>query len=291
MTALPLYRAPEELRAALAPLRARGDLGFVPTMGALHEGHLSLIRASAAHSATTVVSVFVNPAQFGPNEDFDAYPRMLQDDIAAAKSAGADVIFAPDKAGIYPEPYRTFIEVEEITGTLCGRSRQGHFRGVATVVWKLLQIVDPDRAFFGAKDAQQVRVIRQMVRDLLGRWEIVACPTVRESDGLAMSSRYCYLTNEERARAAVILEAVRVAIARIEKGERHAGRIRVAIMERIEAASLRPDYVDVVSLGDLAPANEMNGDVLIAVAAFAGTTRLIDNVCIRIGDHVEERLP
>ncbi len=291
MTALPLYRSPDELRAALAPLRARGDLGFVPTMGALHEGHLSLIRASAAQSETTVVSVFVNPTQFGPSEDFDAYPRMLQDDIAAAQSAGADVIFAPDKAGIYPEPYRTYIEVEGITGTLCGRSREGHFRGVATVVWKLLQIVDPDRAFFGAKDAQQVRVIRQMVRDLLGRWEIVACPTVREADGLAMSSRNAYLSKKERARAPAIQEALGDAIARIEKGERHAGRIRVGIMERIEAASLRPDYVDVVSLDDLAPVHETQGDILIAVAAFAGATRLIDNVCIHIGDQVEERLP
>lgn len=291
MSDLPLYRAPEDLRAALTPLREQGDVGFVPTMGALHDGHLSLIRAAAACSIHTVVSVFVNPTQFGPREDFDAYPRMLSDDIAAAESAGASVIFAPDRAGIYPEPYRSFIEVEGITGSLCGRSREGHFRGVATVVWKLLQIVDPDRAFFGAKDAQQVRVIRQMVRDLLGRWEIVSCPTVREADGLAMSSRNAYLSKEERAHAPVIFEAIGNAIAQINGGERHAGQIRAAIAERLEAASLRPDYVEIVSLSDLTPVHDVVGDVLIAVAAFAGRTRLIDNVCIHVGDHVEERLP
>ena len=200
-----------EMHEAVSARRVKGPIGLVPTMGALHEGHLSLVRASVSECAGTVVSVFVNPTQFGPGEDFEAYPREWESDRAKLAEAGTDFVFMPDVDEMYPPGPRVMIEVEELSEVLCGTSRPGHFRGVATVVWKLLQMVDPDVAYFGAKDAQQVVVIRRLVEDLLGPWTIRSLPTVREEDGLAMSSRNSYLSAEERVAATALYRALRAA--------------------------------------------------------------------------------
>jgi pantoate--beta-alanine ligase len=261
-------------------------------MGALHEGHLALVRASAAECAATVVSIFVNPTQFGPGEDLAAYPRPWEEDRALLERAGADLLFMPSEAAVYPRGYRTFIEVEGLSGLLCGAFRPGHFRGVATVVWKLLAIVDPDRAYFGAKDAQQLVVIRRLVRDLLGRWEIRALPTVREKDGLAMSSRNRYLGPEERAAAASLFRALSAGRELLEAGERRPGPVVRAASEVLGREPLvRPEYVALVSVDDLLPVSEARGDLLLAIAARVGKARLIDNFALRVAGSVEEILP
>jgi pantoate--beta-alanine ligase len=257
-------------------------IGFVPTMGYLHEGHLSLVRASTDRADVTVVSIFVNPTQFGPNEDFKKYPRDLEKDAAFLTAAGVDVLFYPEAAEIYPPGYRTFVEVEGLQDRLCGRSRPGHFRGVATVVLKLFDIVAPDLAFFGAKDAQQVLIIRRMAADLDLDVEIVTCPIVREPDGLALSSRNAYLDPPARQAALVLSTSLRWAEKAVAAGERDTGRLVAGIRSIIEAEPLaRIDYVEAVDPETLDPVAEIGGEVLVALAVFIGATRLIDNVRLR----------
>ncbi len=257
-------------------------IGLVPTMGYLHEGHLSLVRESKKRADVTVVSIFVNPTQFGPNEDFKKYPRDLAKDSAYLEKGGVDCLFRPDAAEIYPPGYRTYVRVEGLEDRLCGRSRPGHFRGVATVVLKLFDIVGPDLAFFGAKDAQQVLIIRRMAADLNLDVEVVTCPLVREADGLALSSRNAYLSAEERTAALSLSTGLRWAEKAVRAGERDAGRLVAGIRSVLEAEPLaRVDYVEAVDPETLEPVAEVRGEVLIALAAYFGTTRLIDNTRVR----------
>ena len=254
-------------------------IGLVPTMGYLHEGHLSLVRESKARADVTVVSIFVNPTQFGPNEDYKKYPRDLEKDSAFLSAAGVDCLFYPDAAEVYPPNYRTYVEVEGLQDRLCGRSRPGHFRGVATIVLKLFDIVGPDQAFFGAKDAQQVLIIRRMAADLDLDVEVVTCPIVREPDGLAMSSRNAYLTPVQRTAARVLSTSLRWADKAVGAGERDAGRLVSGLRSILEAEPLaRIDYVEAIDPETLDPVAEIRGQVLVALAVFIGSTRLIDNI-------------
>ncbi len=269
-------------RAALAEARARGlTVGLVPTMGALHDGHLSLIRRARAENGVVVVSMFVNPTQFGPSEDLERYPRPIEHDREAAQAEGADLIFAPTVLEMYTEGYSTWVEVDDLTTGLCGGSRPGHFRGVCTVVTKLLNICRPDRAYFGEKDAQQLAVVTRMARDLDLDVDIVACPTVREADGLAMSSRNTRLSAEERAEAPVLYRALVRARVLAEGGERDAAVLDYAVRAVLAEASLgRIDYVEIVSKSDLLPVPRIGGECLVAIAVWFGDTRLIDNITI-----------
>lgn len=254
-------------------------IGLVPTMGYLHEGHLSLVRESKRRTDVTIVSIFVNPTQFGPNEDFTKYPRDLAKDIVYLETGGADCLFHPAAAEVYPPDYRTFVEVQGLQDRLCGRSRPGHFRGVATVVLKLFEIVRPDLAFFGAKDAQQVLIIRRMAADLDLDLEVVTCPIVREPDGLALSSRNAYLGPDERRAALALSMGLRWAERAVAAGERDAAKIVAGIRSVLEAEPLaRIDYVEAVDPETLEPVGEVRGEVLVALAVFIGSTRLIDNV-------------
>jgi pantoate--beta-alanine ligase len=258
-------------------------IGFVPTMGYLHEGHLSLVRESKKRADVTVVSIFVNPAQFGPNEDFKKYPRDLGKDSAYLEKGGVDCLFPPDAAEIYPPGYRTYVEVQGLQDKLCGKSRPGHFQGVATVVLKLFEIVGPDLAFFGAKDAQQVLIIGKMAADLDLGVEVVTCPLVREPDGLALSSRNAYLSPEERKAAMALSISLRWAERAISAGERDPAKVIAGIQAVIEAEPLaRVDYVEAVDPVDLEPLAGIGGDVLIALAVFIGSTRLIDNIRLHV---------
>lgn len=289
---LAVARTREELRRILLDLRSRGAVGFVPTMGALHKGHASLVRAAAEECPVTVVSIFVNPTQFGPNEDFDAYPRTGEADLRTLERAGADVVFLPSPEEVYPEGPRAFIEIEGLSDRLCGASRPGHFRGVLTVVWKLLELVDPDTAYFGAKDAQQVVVVRRMVADLFGPWEIRSCPTVREPDGLAMSSRNAYLGPEERTAAPALFRGLTEGRRRLEGGERDPGVVVEAVAAVLDRTPrMETEYVQMVDLRDLRPVPRAEGDLLLAAAVRVGGTRLIDNLALRVGEGVEGILP
>ena len=272
-----------EMKAlARAWRRAGRTIGLVPTMGYLHEGHLSLVRESKARADVTVVSIFVNPTQFGPNEDFQKYPRDLAKDRAFLETGGVDCLFYPSAAEVYPPGYRTYVEVTGLQDKLCGLSRPGHFRGVATVVLKLFEVVRPDRAFFGAKDAQQVLIIRRMAADLDLDVEIVTCPIVREPDGLALSSRNAYLDPEERKAALVLSTSLRWAERSVAAGERDAARLAAGIRAVLEAEPrARIDYVEAVDPETLEPVAEVRGEVLVALAVFIGPTRLIDNVRLR----------
>ncbi len=257
-------------------------IGFVPTMGYLHEGHLSLVRESKARADVTVVSIFVNPTQFGPNEDFKKYPRDLEKDAAYLEAGGVDYLFHPDASEIYPSGYRTYVEVHGLQDRLCGRSRPGHFRGVVTVVLKLFEIVRPDLAFFGAKDAQQVLIIGRMASDLDLDVEVVTCPLVREADGLALSSRNAYLSPEERKAALTLSTSLRWAEKAVAAGERDTKRLVAGVRSVLEAEPLaRIDYVEAVDTETLEPVAEVRGEVLLALAVFIGSTRLIDNVRLR----------
>ena len=259
------------------------SIGFVPTMGYLHEGHLSLVRESKKRADVTVVSIFVNPAQFGPNEDFKKYPRDLEKDSAYLEQAGVDCLFYPDAAEIYPPGYRTYVEVHGLQDRLCGKSRPGHFRGVVTIILKLFDIVGPDRAFFGAKDAQQILIIEKMAADLDLGTEVVTCPLVRDPDGLALSSRNAYLSSEERKAALVMSRSLRWAERAISAGECDVVRVIAGIRSLIEAEPLaRVDYVEAVDPLDLDSVAEIRGDVLIALAVFVGSIRLIDNSRVRV---------
>ncbi|MDK2926077.1 MAG: pantoate--beta-alanine ligase [Bacillota bacterium] len=260
--------------------RAGKSIGLVPTMGYLHEGHLSLIRRARADCDFVVVSIFVNPLQFGPNEDYNVYPRDLKRDSALAAEAGADVIFHPTPEEMYPEGFQTHVEVEKLSQGLCGAFRPGHFRGVATVVTKLFNIVSPDKAYFGEKDAQQLAVIRRMVRDLNLDIEIVPMPIVRESDGLALSSRNTYLSPEERRAATVVYRSLLCGRDLIAAGERDGQRVRDAVRDTLESEPLvsRIDYVAVVDPDTLEEKTTLSGSVMLAVAAYIGKVRLIDNI-------------
>lgn len=276
---------PRVLQQKLKVLKKTGkSVGLVPTMGFLHEGHLSLVRQARQENDVVAVSIFVNPIQFGPKEDLASYPRDFERDAELLEAEGVDFIFAPEVADMYPEGYGTYVDVEgEVTGRLCGASRPGHFRGVATVVSKLFNIVAPERAYFGSKDAQQVAVIRRMASDLNFDFEIVACPIVREADGLALSSRNVYLSETERQDALVLSQSLFMAREMIEAGERSAFAVRDAIAERIrQVPSAVVDYIEVVDAFSLEPVEVLSGKVLIALAVKVGKPRLIDNLQIEV---------
>jgi pantoate--beta-alanine ligase len=261
-------------------VRSQGSsLGFVPTMGALHEGHLSLVRAARAHCDTVAVSVFVNPAQFAPHEDLDQYPRTLERDRELLSEEGVDLLFVPANEEMYPPGSSTWVQVDGLADKLCGQSRPGHFRGVTTVVAKLLHIIQPDCAFFGQKDAAQVAIIRRMVRDLHLPVEIFVCPIVREPDGLAMSSRNAYLDPEQRNSALALYRSLLRVQQDFSAGERNAARLIGAGRGTFSAEpSVRLDYFEIVDPQTLDPLAEVDQPALVAVAAFVGTTRLIDNL-------------
>lgn len=271
-----------EVRAAIVEARGTGKtVGLVPTMGALHEGHLSLVRASAAECGFTVVSIFVNPTQFGPDEDLEQYPRDLENDVKLAADAGADLIFAPTAGVMYAAGYATYVEVERLTDGLCGAGRPGHFRGVTTVVTKLFNICKPDVAYFGQKDAQQAIIIKRMARDLDMDVEVQVLPTVREPDGLAMSSRNKYLSGEERLQATCLYRALRKAEELYAAGVRSADRMTTEITAIVEAEQdTRTDYISVVDAEELLPIEEITAPALVSLAVFVGDTRLIDNVTL-----------
>ena len=274
----------KDLKAIIRSQKSSGKtIGLVTTMGYLHDGHLSLVKASRDENDFTIMSIFVNPTQFGPNEDFDSYPRDMERDTKLAEAAGVDVIFAPSKDEMYPDGYKTYVEVEDITNVLCGKSRPGHFRGVTTVVAKLFNIVEPDKAYFGQKDAQQVIVLRKMVKDLNMNLEIVTCPIVRESDGLAMSSRNTYLSPEERSGALALSQSLFEAEKIIKDGERDAAKIIGYIKNRISQVEVAEiDYVEITDIDDLKSVEHIAGKVLIALAVRFGRTRLIDNVIVEV---------
>jgi pantoate--beta-alanine ligase len=271
-----------ETRARVAAARAGGQsVGLVPTMGALHAGHTSLIQAARRETGLVVVSIFVNPTQFGPSEDFHRYPRPLEQDLELCRRKGVDLVFAPSPAEIYPPDFRTYIEVHDLQDVLEGASRPGHFRGVATVVLKLFNIVLPDVAYFGQKDAQQVRVIQQMVANLNVPVRVSVCPTVREADGLALSSRNQYLDPDQRRQAPLLFQALEEARRRIHAGARDAGQLAHELRRRIEAVpGVRVDYVAVVDNATLQPVPVLAGKMLIALAVYFGSTRLIDNIVV-----------
>ena len=264
--------------------RARADgrlLGFVPTMGALHAGHVSLVQAAQRDCSPVAVSIFVNPAQFGPGEDFARYPRTLEADSALLQSLGVDYLFAPEAAEIYPPGFSSHVDVDGLASRLEGRTRPGHFRGVATVVLKLFEIVEPWRAYFGRKDAQQARIIQQLVRDFHLDAQIEVCPIVREEDGLALSSRNAYLSAEDRRAATVLNRALAAAGAAIARGERDALRL-VAAMREVLAQEPRAaaDYVEVVRADTFERATQLRGACYALLAVFFGATRLLDNMLI-----------
>ena len=273
-----------ELRDEVTAAKAQGlTIGLVPTMGALHEGHASLIAAANKENDFVVVSVFVNPTQFGPNEDLDAYPRTLEADCKLAEKMGANVVFAPSPKEMYPSTDDTWVEVTgDITKVLCGRTRPIHFRGVTTVVTKLFNLAQPDRAYFGQKDAQQVEVLKRMVKDLFFPLQLRVMPIIREADGLAKSSRNTYLSQEEHTAALVLSRSLKAAKAMYEAGERDAAKITAAVTADIEKEPMSNiDYVEIYALPGLEPvATPMVGSNLLAVAVKFGTTRLIDNVVL-----------
>ncbi|HET9307811.1 MAG TPA: pantoate--beta-alanine ligase [Candidatus Sulfotelmatobacter sp.] len=272
----------DEMRAAARAARLVGKrVGLVPTMGALHEGHLSLVRAARSACDVVAASIFVNPLQFGPNEDLEKYPRSFERDRELLESTGVDLLFAPSVEQMYPAGAVTWVTVEELSSELDGRSRPGHFRGVTTVVAKLFHIVEPDAAFFGQKDAAQVAIIRRMVGDLNFPVEIVVCPIVREPDGLAMSSRNAYLDAEQRKQALVLHSSLRRVRELVDAGEMAARKLAVAGGEEFaREPAVRLDYFEIVNPDTLDPVEDVSGGALVAVAAYVGDTRLIDNLLI-----------
>ena len=269
----------KEVRKNVKAWRTEGlTVGLVPTMGYLHEGHQSLIRRAVKENDRVVVSIFVNPLQFGETEDLDTYPEDFAGDSKICASEGASMIFHPSEHEMYDEGFCTFTDMTGLTETLCGKSRPGHFRGVCTVVSKLFNIVNPDRAYFGWKDAQQVVVIKRMVMDLNMDIEIVACETVRESDGLAKSSRNVYLNSNERKASTILQEALKIAEKKIASGVRASHEIQKAMIDTISAEKeVKLDYAEIVDLKSLQPVNTIEAPALLAAAIFIGETRLIDN--------------
>lgn len=261
---------------------AKGDtIGLVPTMGYLHEGHMSLIHRAHSNNNTVVASIFVNPTQFGPGEDLASYPRDPDADSAKCRDAGVDALFMPEVADIYPPAFHTYVEVEEVSASLCGASRPGHFRGVSTVVLKLFNIVSPTAAYFGAKDYQQLQVIKTMARDLNLDTEVVGCPTVREADGLAMSSRNAYLTAEQRKQAVCLYEALQEAQELFSKNETKPEKYLQVMSTRIQKEpDAEVDYISLVHPETLQALEKVNGPALAALAVRIGKTRLIDNMVL-----------
>lgn len=274
----------EEIKAVVREAHSRGiTIGLVPTMGYFHEGHVSLMHAARKDCGLVVVSIFVNPIQFGPNEDFERYPRDIERDMEIARNAGVDIIFAPEFGEMYHPNYATYIEVERITDPLCGKSRPGHFKGVATVVTKLFNIVEADKSYFGQKDAQQAIVIQQMVKDLNINTEIIVMPIVREDDGLAMSSRNVYLSDSERKAATILYRSLKEAESLINDGQRDANQLKKLITNRIKTEPLANiDYVEILSVPELKLVDVIYGKVLIALAVRFGNTRLIDNSMVEV---------
>jgi pantoate--beta-alanine ligase len=272
----------EQMRSACQAVRhGVKRLGFVPTMGALHEGHLSLVRAAKARCDVVAASIFVNPTQFGPNEDFSKYPRAFERDRERLEKEGVELLFAPSVEEMYPRGAVTFVTVEGLSERLCGKSRPGHFRGVATVVSKLFHITQPNLAFFGQKDAAQVAIIRRMVVDLNLGVEIVVCPIVREADGLAMSSRNAYLSPQQRRSALVLSRSLAHVTKLSEQGERCTAKLSAAGRQVFsEEPSVRLDYFEIVNPETLEPVEHITDSALVAVAAFVGGTRLIDNIVL-----------
>jgi pantoate--beta-alanine ligase len=276
----------EWMKQAARQARAEGrSTGFVPTMGALHAGHLSLVRAARAETQPVIASIFVNPTQFGPSEDFQKYPRTFEADSKQLEDAGVDYLFAPQASEIYPPGFRTWVNVEGLSERMEGKARPGHFRGVTTVVLKLLEIVQPQKAYFGRKDAQQARILQQMARDLHLDSEIIVCPIVREPDGLAMSSRNTYLDPAERRAAPILYRALDGARVSIARGERDALRIMAAMRELLRTEPLaEPDYVEVVDADTLEQVTRLRGVCLALLAVRIGPVRLIDNLLIEERD-------
>ena len=272
----------KKMQGIAAGLKGKGkEIGFVPTMGALHEGHLSLVRKARRENDYVVVSIFVNPAQFGPKEDFKKYPRSFKKDTLLLKKQGVDFIFYPNARNIYPADYKTFVNVEGLDSVLCGKFRPGHFRGVATVVAKLFNIAQPKRAYFGQKDAQQAAIIKKMVSDLNIPIQIRVLPTVREDDGLAMSSRNNYLRPAERSEALALSRALKLARDLIKKGECGSSSV-IRKMRRLiqQGRRVRIQYICVVDPDKLEPVGKIKDKVLIALAVYIGKTRLIDNIVV-----------
>ncbi|MCX7967808.1 MAG: pantoate--beta-alanine ligase [Armatimonadetes bacterium] len=269
---------PEEMQKRSLEFRSQGKtIGFVPTMGYFHEGHLSLMRRAKRECDVVVVSIYVNPLQFGPREDFSRYPRDLQRDLKMAEEVGVDIVFVPKDEDMYPEGYQTFVEVAELTKVLEGFYRPNHFRGVTTVVAKLFNIVLPHKSYFGEKDFQQLRVVQRMVKDLNFPVEIVPCPTVREPDGLAMSSRNTYLSEDERKAATLLNRALRAADELFRSGERNVARLKAKVWEVLATEPLvRPQYVEIVDAENLEPVFTIDKPAVILLAAFVGQARLID---------------
>ena len=274
----------ESVLPSLGEARSRGlTVGLVPTMGALHAGHVSLMRAAREETGFVVVSIFVNPTQFGPAEDFDRYPRPLDSDLKICEANGVDLVFHPDAKAMYAPGFQTLVEVKGLQDVLCGASRPGHFRGVATVVLKLFNIIQPELAYFGQKDAQQVRIIRRMVDDLNVPVRVRVCPTVREPDGLAISSRNQYLDQSQRIHARALFQALEEVRERVLKGERDAQALREVLASRIAATpGAELDYAAVVDADTLKPVRKLKGEVLVALAVKFGTTRLIDNLSLTV---------
>ncbi len=281
---LELYRGVAEFRAVADALRRSGKrLGLVPTMGALHAGHLSLVKEARLRSEEVALTIFVNPTQFGPNEDFTRYPRTLERDLELCREAGVNQVFAPDASAMYPPGERTRVHVSGLTNALCGPHRPGHFDGVATIVSKLFAVAGPCLAVFGRKDYQQLKVIERMTRDLLLPVEVLGVPTLRDADGLALSSRNAYLSDAERARALGIARGLSAAVNAFQAGERSARRLRNAALVHLTQAGLRLDYATLADADELAPIPDeaqIGKRAVLAVAGFMGQTRLIDNVVL-----------
>lgn len=277
-----VIRAIGEMKAARSKLR--GSVGFVPTMGYLHEGHLELARRARAENRNVIVSIFVNPTQFGPKEDYESYPRDAERDLAMLKKEAVNIVFMPSVEEMYPPRYSTWVNVEKVTERLEGAIRPGHFRGVATVVTKLFNMIQPDKAYFGQKDAQQLVVIKKMVADLNMNLEVVAVPTVREPDGLAMSSRNVYLSPEERKAALVLYESLKLAQKLWEEGERNADVIRKQMTSLIqsEPRAERIDYVSIADAETLEELDRIDRPALVSLAVKIGTPRLIDNIVLGV---------
>lgn len=272
----------DDVRKEVKEWKKQGlSVGFVPTMGYLHEGHRSLMEAARKENDKVVVSIFVNPMQFGPTEDLESYPRDLDKDSKLCEGVGVDLIFHPEPEEMYPEGFCSYVDMNGLTTELCGKSRPIHFRGVQTVVLKLFNIVTPDNAYFGQKDAQQLAVVTRMVKDLSVDTKIHGCPIIREEDGLAKSSRNTYLSEVERQAALILSQSLQVGKALIEQGETDATVVKKAISDKIATEPLaRIDYVDVVDFDTITPIEQIKGNTLVAIAVYIGKTRLIDNFII-----------
>jgi pantoate--beta-alanine ligase len=287
-----IFETISELRQYLHKNRTEGrSIGFVPTMGCLHQGHCTLIKRSAMENDITVLSIFLNPTQFSCREDYAKYPKCFEADIAVAEKAGATVIFAPDENQLYPSGFQTYVDVRELAKPLCGESRPGHFVGMATIVLKLFHIVQPDRAYFGQKDYQQVCIVKQMVRDLDLEIDVISCPTVREDNGLACSSRNTRLSEKEITMASAINRLLHTAEDAVSTGTTDASKLHRLITRGLKHVGMEVEYVEIVDANTLLPVKKIVNDTLIAVAVFIGTTRLIDNVLIpEIGNDFTESI-